>query len=127
MSLNFEIRCDDAVIGHSDLEAVDLGMGILHGEFLPTAAYEAVRPIFQLFGDASPEAAPSKFGESAKLQAFREQVAQVALEVWHRSGENLPVAEVHIYDFSSELGLESECQVEVHLRDRAAWLPYLGH
>ncbi len=126
MTMKFEIRCNDAMIGHSDLEAVDLGMGILHGEFLPLAAYESVRPIFQLFGDASPDTAHLKSGDSAKLQAFREQVAELELEVWHRSGENLPVAEVHIYDFSSELGPESECQVEVSIRDRAAWLPFLG-
>ncbi|MBI3132672.1 MAG: hypothetical protein HYZ13_15260 [Acidobacteria bacterium] len=125
--MKFEIRCNDAVIGHSDLEAADLGMGILHGEFLPTAAYEGVRPIFQLFGDASPESAPSKSGESAKLEAFRAQVEELDLEVWHRSGENLPVAEVHIHDFSAELGLESECQVEVHILDRASWLPFLGY
>lgn len=125
--MKFEIRCNDAVIGHSNLEAVDLGMGILHGEFLPTAAYEVVRPIFQLFGDASPEAAPSKSGESANLEAFRVQVGKLELEVWHRSGENLPVLDVHIYDFSADLGLESECQVEVHIRDRSLWLPFVGN
>lgn len=124
--MRFEIRCNDTLIGHSDLEGVDLGMGILHGEFFPVAGYEAFRPIFQLFGDASPDTAHLKSGDSAKLQAFREQVEALELEVWHRSGEGLPVADVHIYDFSAELGLESECQVEVHILDRPAWIPFVS-
>jgi hypothetical protein len=126
--MRFAILCNGTLIGHSDLEGVDLGMGILTGEFWPSPGYEEFRPIFQLFGKASPDSSqPSQKGESepAKFSAYREAVRNLQFGVRHESGQALPFNNVHIVDFSSDLGPDIEYQVEVQILEAPLWLAFL--
>jgi hypothetical protein len=124
--MHFEVRCNGQSIGHSNLEGMDLGMGILHGEFFPSLGYEEFRPTFQLFGEASPNTAHNKFGDSAKLDELRAQFSKLELEIWHKSARLLPTSNIHIYDFSADLGLDSEYQVEVQILESELWLRVLS-
>lgn len=124
--MQFEIRCNEKTIGHSNLEGMDFGMGILHGEFSLSPGYEEFRPIFQLFGEASPDTAHNKAGDSEKLDAFRAQVSTLDLQIWHTSGRMMPTSHIHIYDFSADLGLDTECQIEVQILETELWLRVLS-
>ena len=124
--MRFEVLCNEKPIGHSNLEGMDFEMGVLHGEFAPSPGYEEFRPIFQLFGEASPDTAHNKAGDSEKLKAFRAHVSTLDLQIWHTSGRMLPTSNVHIYDFSADLGLDTECQIEVQILEPELWLRVLS-
>ncbi|WIL19443.1 hypothetical protein [Geothrix sp.] len=126
--MRFAILCNGTVIGHSDLEGVDLGMGILTGEFHPSPGYEEVRPIFQLFGEASPDTsqqAQKGVADLTKLSTYREAVRKLQFEIRHESGQALSLSNIHIVDFSSDFGPEIDYQVEVKILDAPHWLNFL--
>jgi hypothetical protein len=124
--MRFEVRCNGKQIGYSNLEGIDLGMGILHGEFFPSLGYEEIRSVFQLFGEVSPDIGHNKFGDSSKLDAFRVQVSKLELEIWHNSVNLMPTSNVHIYDFSKDLGLDTEYQIEVQILKPEIWVQALS-
>lgn len=38
----------------------------------------------------------------------------------------MPTSHIHIYDFSADLGLDTECQIEVQILETELWLRVLS-
>jgi hypothetical protein len=98
----YRILCDGEIIGSSDLDDRDASLGTAGGRFVPTAAYERVRPVFQLFIAARAD------GESeadvAKLEAYETARAQLALTLTDAAGKELATSGIAVLDFAAELG-----------------------
>jgi len=105
-TLRYRVLCNGEPIGSSDLEDRDESNGVAVGLFVPTPAYERVRPVFRLFIEAHAD------GESepdvAKLSAYEAARADLELVVTDASGDPLPAAGVVVLDFSTA------CEVEVY-------------
>lgn len=116
MSGEFRILCGEDEIGCSRLEDRDEGMGTISGSFRPTRGYEKVRRIFRLFTDSQMDA--GIVNEQMLAQYYRERDA-LDLTVRTDGGTPIPVATVHISDFSDGPD-DDDYFVEVHLAD-ASW------
>ena len=103
----FAIRCAGAVIGHSDFEHRDLSMGVVHGAFRPTDAYERVRAVFRLFSNDHTE------------EYYRAR-DRLGLELVSLDGVVIPTDALHIVDFAREYG-PGTYEAEAILRDAAAF------
>lgn len=101
-ALRYRILCDGEIIGGSDLDERDASLGVAGGRFVPTAAYERVRPVFQLFIAARAD------GESeadvAKLDAYEAARARLTLTLQDASGKDIPTSGIAVLDFAAELG-----------------------
>jgi hypothetical protein len=100
-ALRYRILCDGEIIGGSDLEERDASLGVAGGRFVPTAAYERVRPVFQLFiaarADGESEA------DAAKLDAYETARARLALTLEDASGKPIATSGIVVLDFAAEL------------------------
>ena len=100
-TLRYRILCDGEIIGSSDLEERDASLGVAGGRFVPTAAYERVRPVFQLFiaarADGESEA------DAAKLDAYETARARLVLTLEDASGKALATSGIVVLDFAAEL------------------------
>jgi hypothetical protein len=100
-TLRYKIRCDGEIIGSSGLEERDPSLGVAGGRFVPTLAYEQVRPVFQLFisarADGESEADP------AKLDAYEAARAKLSLTLEDERGRTLQTSGIAVLDFSAEL------------------------
>jgi hypothetical protein len=100
-TLRYRILCDGEIIGSSDLEERDASLGVAGGRFVPTAAYERVRPVFQLFIAARAD------GESeadvAKLDAYETERARLVLTLQDASGKDVATSGIAVLDFAAEL------------------------
>jgi hypothetical protein len=50
--MNYRILINGKIIGYSELEGRDTGMGVFYGNFTPTPEYENYRAIFRLYIEA---------------------------------------------------------------------------
>lgn len=105
--------CEGALIGTSELEARDPGMGIAWGGFTPSQGYERVRWVFRIFSEALSDTGPANHVEIDRYFSERDKLD---LTVRTPQGELVPTSVVHISDFSGELG-EGAYEIEVHLDD----------
>jgi hypothetical protein len=100
-TLRYRILCDGEIIGSSDLDERDASLGVAGGRFVPTAAYERVRPVFQLFiaarADGESEA------DAAKLDAYETARARLVLTLEDASGKSLVTSGIAVLDFAAEL------------------------
>jgi hypothetical protein len=92
--MRFTVKLGGQVVGSSELEHGDAPMGVAFGKFIPTAAYDAIRPYCLTKKAGDPEG-----------------VAGLTVEM--EVGELIECSGgVHILDFSEELG---EAHIEVHV------------
>ena len=100
-NLRYRILCDGEIIGSSDLDERDASLGTAGGRFVPTAAYERVRPVFQLFiaarADGESEA------DAAKLEAYETARAALVLTLQDEGGKDLATSGIAVLDFAAEL------------------------
>lgn len=113
MTGHYRICCDDELIGVSDLESLDPGMGTATGKFTPAPGYERVRNVFRLFAEAHRDTGPP---DPEKLASYYQARDLLALTVETSSGEVVSVDLVHIADFRDSID-ESACEVEIHVSD----------
>ena len=104
--MKFSVLLDGVVIGHSNLDKSDLGMGVVFGAFSPTQEYQLVQPIFQLFADG-------------KHKEYYKERDALNLKLRTDTGDFVAVSCIHIADYSLEIGPDS-MELEVHLADTAS-------
>jgi hypothetical protein len=121
-SLPYSVIAGKTLIGWSDLERPDPGMGVLSGAFRPAPGYQAVRRIFRLFADASP-ATSSEPTDTEKLQRYYRERDALGLRLLDSSGRLIPTNTVHVYDFSDEGGPDA-LELEVTVADPSFWGSY---
>jgi hypothetical protein len=97
------------VIGTSDLEGRDPGMGVANGRFVPTPAYESVRDVFETFAEAIDPV------NADVLQHYFAQRDSLGLEL-RCDGAVVPTRTIHIADFSRDAG-DDAYELEVTMRN----------
>jgi hypothetical protein len=115
----YKIDANGLLIGESDLEDADQGMGLVRGRFRPNAAYAEVQPIFRKYADAIPNTSALPTDE-ALLQQYYRQRDELALRIVDASGSVVPTTSIHIYDFTYEAGADA-LEVDVIVADPAFW------
>jgi len=124
--LRYRILCDGELIGSSELEEREEDMGVAVGRFVPTPAYERVRPVFLLFMDAHADGESEP--DTAKLKAYEAARARLALSVTDAAGTAIAASGVAVLDFSRERRGEGAVEVEVYFAtpQKFAQLPPVG-
>jgi hypothetical protein len=108
----FLVCVDGEVIGSSDLEGRDPGMGMLNGPFYPTPAYEKVKGTFELFSAA----VDHKPSNETLLASCNAQCDALGLTL--RTGDNrtIPTATIRIWDYARDL-VDDARELQVATRD----------
>lgn len=107
----FRLKLGSTVLGTSHLEERDPCMGVAWGHFAPTAEYDLVRPVFQLFAVAE-ELPASAARDEAFARYYRARDA-MRLSLSDDAGSGLPCTGVHIYELADD-GAARALQLEVH-------------
>jgi hypothetical protein len=113
--VSYTLRLNKIIVGHSELEHRDAGMGIAGGRFRPGLGYELVQPVFRLFS----EAAPRDHGQpvdDAKLARYHAARDKLALELVDAGGRPVRTTSIHIVDSTVESGPDA-IEIEVMLAD----------
>ena len=116
--MRFSIYESDQIIGTSDLEETDWGMLVAGGRFIPTPAYERVRPIFRGHAEAY---ADERNPDMDRLRRMWTERDDLRLELRDAAGLHVASDWIHIYDYAEEAGEEEGYLVDVKLLDRADW------
>jgi hypothetical protein len=107
--MEFKVMMDGVEIGHSHLEHLDDGMGVAVGDFVPSAGYAGVKPLFRRLSDACDAG-----DVPAELWKARDSLR---LQVVAPGGTQISAGSVMIYDFD----IEGAWEVEVKLLDLEQW------
>ena len=119
--MRFQIHSGETVIGSSDLDSLDPPMGTASGDFLPSAEYHGVRPIFRLYTDATVAALDGGSHDPEVYDRYYRERDGLDLTVRLPGGEVVPTQFVHIEDFSVELG---EVSVTIAVPDSQTFAQY---
>jgi len=120
--MRFQIHSGETVIGSSDLDSLDPPMGTASGDFLPSAEYRRVQPVFRLFAEATRKAIVNGVSQdSGALERYHRERDGLDLTVRLPGGEVVPTQFVHIEDFSVELG---EVGVTIAVPDSQTFAQY---
>jgi hypothetical protein len=112
------VRLHGVIVGHSELEHIDLDVGRAWGEFRPGLGYELVQPIFLLFAQAVPRDGSPK--DNALLDRYHESRDALNLELQDDRGRSIKTSAIHIADYSDGKG-SSTPELDVLISDRAYW------
>ena len=116
--MRFQIHGGETLIGSSDLDSLDPPMGIASGDFLPSAEYHRVQPVFRLYVEASVNGVSQDWGA---LERYDRERDGLDLTVRLPGGEVVPTQFVYIEDFSVELG---EVGVTIAVPDSQTFAQY---
>ena len=111
------VKLHGVIVGHSELEHADPGVGRAWGAFRPGLGYELVQPVFRLFAQASPRAGAKDDGLLARYYKARDALK---LELQDAHGRSIPTSTIHIADFTVEEG-PSAIELDVLIPDDAYW------
>ena len=117
MAGEFLIFCENDLIGSSDLECRDSGLGTASGEFYPIEKYEKHRHVFKIFANAHDDSGTQDAVAIADYYRARDKLTLV---VKSASGDVVESSTVHIVDFAEET--DDECWVDVYLADRSFFI-----
>jgi hypothetical protein len=111
------LKLHGVVVGWSDLEKIEVGLGRAHGVFRPGVGYELVEPIFRLFAQAVPRDGARDEGKLARYHKSRDALE---LELFDDAGERITTSAIHILDYTSaESGAPLE--LDVLISDDGYW------
>ena len=110
------LRLNGVIIGHSDLEHADRGVGRAWGRFRPGFGYDLVQPIFRLFSEAQPRHGPK---DDEKLERYYKARDALPLELVDPEGVAIATSAIHIADFSEEH--EKTIELDVLIKDEDYW------
>ena len=110
--MSYRILCNGTLIGHSDLEGEDPGMGVAYGRFVPTTGYEQFQRTFRLRTEAESDTSAQP-NDPEKLDRYRQQLARLRLTLQTSGGVSISTSWIEVRDFSSEAGkYEVSAQVD---------------
>lgn len=116
------VRLKGVIVGHSELEQVDRGVGRAWGDFRPGLGYELVQPVFRLFSEAVPRDGSMK--DSARLERYYKARDTLALELVDADGALIRTSTIHIADYPNEQGAEAGggmLELDVLISDDGYW------
>jgi hypothetical protein len=92
--MKYSVFADGDLIGQSELDHLDRGMGVAYGRFLPASAYDRVQSVFLLFTEG-------------KHDEYYKARDTLNLQIRTEESSVVPTSWIHIVDHSVELGLDS--------------------
>jgi hypothetical protein len=101
--LNYRILINGKIIGYSELEGRDIGMGVCYGNFIPTSEYENYRSLFRLYIEAMILRDEHQQYEE-KMNEYYEKRDLLRITVEEEGGRSIPVGAVTIVDVFAEFG-----------------------
>lgn len=98
MKHTVRLKVGGVIVGHSELEHADRGVGRAWGEFRPGVGYDLVQPVFRLFSEAVPRAGGSR--DDAKLARYHGARDALGLELVDAAARPIRTSAIHIVDYS---------------------------
>jgi hypothetical protein len=117
--MNHTVRLHGVIVGHSELEHADVGLGRAWGAFRPGLGYDLVQPVFRLFAQAVPRDGTAK--DDAMLARRHRSRNALALEVQDADGNPIRTSAVHIADYTVEEG-PGAIELDVLIKDDPYWV-----
>jgi hypothetical protein len=112
------LKLHGIIVGHSELEHCERGVGRAWGAFRPGLGYDLVQPVFRLFAQAV--AADGSHQDAVKLERYYKARDALNLELTDETGAKIPASTIHIADYSVEDG-PSAIRLDVLIADEAYW------
>ncbi|HEY4216501.1 MAG TPA: hypothetical protein VGM67_05155 [Gemmatimonadaceae bacterium] len=112
------LRLHGVVIGYSELEDIEPGVGRASGAFRPGLGYELVQPVFRIFALAVPRDGSPKDPDA--LERYYSARDALALELVDGNGEPVTTSSVHIADYTIEEG-SAAIAIDVLIKDERYW------
>lgn len=111
------VRLHGVIVGHSELENIEPGVGRAWGAFRPGLGYDLVQPVFRLFAQAVP-----RDGEKDKglLERYYSARDALSLELVDDGGRSIRTNAIHIADYTIEEG-PSAIELDVLVTDGDYW------
>lgn len=112
------VKLHGVIVGHSELEHADRGVGRAWGPFRPGLGYELVQPVFRLFAQAVPHDDSGR--DDLMLARYYKARDALDLELEDAQGRVISTSAIHIADYSVEEGA-SAIELDVLIRDDGYW------
>ena len=112
------VRLKGVIVGHSELEHVEPGVGRAWGAFRPGLGYDLVQPVFRLFARAVPHDGSAR--DENMLARYHDARDALDLELEDTSGKRIRTSTIHITDYTVEAGVQA-IELDVLIRDEAYW------
>ncbi len=111
------VRLHGVIVGHSELENIEPGVGRAWGEFRPGLGYELVQPVFRLFAQAVPLDGAK---DNALLERYYSARDKLDLELVDANGRAIRASTIHIADYTIEEGPKA-ISLDVLISDDEYW------
>jgi hypothetical protein len=112
------LKLHGVIVGHSELEHSERGVGRAWGAFRPALGYELVQPVFRLYSKAVD--ADGSEQDAQMLERYYKARDALNLELTDASGGSIPTSTIHIADYTIEDG-PSAIQLDVLIADETYW------
>ncbi len=112
------VRLHAVIVGHSELEHTDVGVGRAWGKFRPGLGYELVQPVFRLCAKAVPRDGSPRDEET--LKRYYKSRDALGLELVDASGNPIRTSAIHIADYTVEEG-SGALELDVLISDEQYW------
>lgn len=112
------LRLHGVIVGHSELEHSERGVGRAWGVFRPGLGYDLVQPVFRLYAQAV--ARDGSEQDASKLQRYYKARDAMHLELVDSQGTAIPTSAIHIADYTVEDGA-SAIELDVLIPDENYW------
>jgi hypothetical protein len=115
----YRVEAQGLLIGESDLETADPGMGVASGQFHAAPGYLQVQLIFRMYADAIPDTSAGQTN-GPLLQQYYQRRDALGLRLTDAEGKVIATSAIHISDFTREAGVDA-MELEVFLADTSFW------
>jgi hypothetical protein len=112
------VRLHGVIVGHSELENSDQGLGRAWGQFRPGLGYELVQPVFRIFAQAVPRDGSPR--DEAGVERYYKARDAMGLELVDATGHPIRTSAIHIADYTVEEGTGA-LQLDVLISDDLYW------
>ena len=115
--MHHTVRLHGVIVGHSELENVELDVRRAWGAFRPALGYELVQPVFRLFSQAVPRDGSSR--NVAMLERYYRARDALGLELQDAAGQKIDTSAIHIADYAVDN--QADITLDVLIRDDRYW------
>ncbi len=112
------IKLHGVIVGHSELEHSERGVGRAWGAFRPGLGYDLVQPVFRLYAQAV--ARDGSEQDASKLERYYKARDALNLELTDGQGIPIPTSAIHIADYTIEEG-PAAIELDVLIPDEGYW------
>lgn len=114
------VRLHGVIVGHSELEHAEPGLGRAWGSFRPGLGYELVQPVFRLYARAMPRGDAEAGKDNEMLERYYKARDALRLELQDADGRTIRTSAIHIADYTVEEGTGA-LELDVLISDEAYW------